>query len=160
MGYRDHYIVDGGKSRIILSALVSPASIMDNTPLLDLIDWTCSRWSLEPKIAVGDAKYGTVSNIVGLEERGIKAYLSTSDLSKRSEYYSSDQFQYYIVNDQYSCPQNHVLPLRSRCKSEEKFVYRADAKVFDACPVKIECTGSKSGQSIFRYFHQEYIEKV
>jgi len=41
--YRDHYIGDGGKARIILSALVSPASIMDNTPLLDLVDWTCSR---------------------------------------------------------------------------------------------------------------------
>jgi hypothetical protein len=38
LGYRDHYIVDGGKARIILSALVAPASIMDNTPLLDLID--------------------------------------------------------------------------------------------------------------------------
>ena len=88
LGYRDHYIVDGGKARIILSALVSPASIMDNTPLLDSIDWTCSRWSIEPKIAVGDAKYGTVPNIVGLEERGIRAYLPTPDLSKRSEYYS------------------------------------------------------------------------
>ena len=29
---------------------------MDNAPLLDLLDWTCSRWELEPKIAVGDAK--------------------------------------------------------------------------------------------------------
>jgi transposase len=56
LGFRDHYIVDGGKARIILSALVSPTSIMDNTPLLDLVDWTCSRWLLEPKIAVGDAK--------------------------------------------------------------------------------------------------------
>ena len=27
LGYRDHYIVDGGKSRIILSALVAPATI-------------------------------------------------------------------------------------------------------------------------------------
>ena len=28
-----------------------------------------------PKIAVGDTTYGTVPNIVGLEERGIRAYL-------------------------------------------------------------------------------------
>jgi transposase len=160
LGYRDHYIVDGGKARIILSALVAPASIMDNTPLLDLLDWTCSRWKLEPKIAAGDAKYGTVPNIVGLEKRGIKAYLPTPDLSKRSEYYSSDQFQYDVENDQYICPQNHVLPLWSRRKSEENYVYRADVKVCDACPVKGECTGSKSGRHIFRSFHQEYIDKV
>lgn len=35
LGYHDHYVVDGGKAWIILSALVTPASIMDNTPLLD-----------------------------------------------------------------------------------------------------------------------------
>jgi len=65
--YRDHYVVDGGKARIILSALVTPASIMDNTPMLDLVDWVKSRWQFDLKLAVGDAKYGTVKNIVGLE---------------------------------------------------------------------------------------------
>ena len=44
LGYREHYVVDGGKARIILSALVTPASIMDNSSLLDLVDWVCSRW--------------------------------------------------------------------------------------------------------------------
>jgi len=39
LSYRDHYVVDGGKARIILSALVTPASITDNTPMLDLLDW-------------------------------------------------------------------------------------------------------------------------
>lgn len=36
LGYHTHYVVDGGKARIILAALVTPASIMDNTPMLDL----------------------------------------------------------------------------------------------------------------------------
>ncbi len=30
----------------------------------------------------------------------------------------------------------------------------------DACLVKDECTGSKSGRHIFRSFHQAYIDKV
>jgi hypothetical protein len=67
---------------------VFPASILDNTPLLDLVDWKGSRLELEPKIAVGDAKYSPVPKIVGFEERGIKDYLPTPDLIKRSEYYS------------------------------------------------------------------------
>jgi len=152
LGYRDHYIVDGGKARIILSALVAPASIMDNTPLLDLVDWTCSRWQLEPKIAVGDAKYGTVPNIVGLEERGIKAYLPIPDLSNRSEYYSSDFFQYDAEQDQYICPKQHKLPLWSRRKSEEKFVYRAVTEVCNACPVKVECTRQQEWSAYFPVF--------
>jgi len=65
LGYRDHYVVDGGKARIILSALVTPASIMDNTPMLDLVRYVCSKWKIQPKQATGDAKYGTVPNIVG-----------------------------------------------------------------------------------------------
>ena len=105
LGYRDHYVVDEGKARIILSALVTPASITDNTPLLDLVDWVCSRWKIQPKIAVGDTKYGTVPNIVGLEERGIQAYLPTSDFSQRTMYYSAKLFQYDAEKDQNICPQ-------------------------------------------------------
>ena len=75
LGYHDHYVVDGGKARIILAALVTPASVMDNTPMLGLARWVRFRWHLRPEIAVGDAKYGTVANIVGLEQDGIRAYL-------------------------------------------------------------------------------------
>ncbi len=45
LGYRDHYVVDGCKARIILSTLVTPASIMDNTPMLDMIHWACANTS-------------------------------------------------------------------------------------------------------------------
>jgi len=43
--------------------------ITDNTPILDLVDWICSRWKIKPKLAVGDARYGTTPNIVGFEKR-------------------------------------------------------------------------------------------
>ena len=122
LGYHDHYVVDGGKARIILSALTTPASIMDNTPMLDLVDWVCSRWRLTPKIAVADAKYGTVPNIVGLEERGIKAFLPIPDLSKRNNYYPRTRFDYDVENDQYICPQGQPLPLHSRRQTEQVLV--------------------------------------
>src|SRR5262249_6504736 len=61
LGYHTHYVVDGGKARIILAALVTPASVMDNTPMLDLERWVRFRWHVKPAIAVGDTKYGTVS---------------------------------------------------------------------------------------------------
>jgi transposase len=160
LGYRDHYVVDGGKARIILSALVTPASIMDNTPILDLIDWVRSRWRLAPKLAVGDSKYGTMPNIVGLEERGIKAYLPTSDFSNRTKYYPTKLFQYDSENDHYVCPQGQILPLTSRRYTEQVILYRAKASVCNACPVKSKCTGSKSGRHIFRSFFHEYLDKA
>jgi transposase len=160
LGYRDHYVVDGGKARIILSALVTPASIMDNTPILDLVDWVCSRWRIKPKIAVGDTQYGTVPNIVGLEERGIKAYLPTSDFSQRTKYYAAKLFQYDSEKDHYVCPQGQILPLTSRRKTEQVILYCAKASVCNACPVKSKCTGSKSGRHIFRSFFHEYLDKA
>ena len=160
LGYRDYYVIDGSKARIILSALVTTASVMDNTPMLDLVDWVCSQWQLAPKIAAGDAKYGTVPNIAGLEERGFTAYVPIPDLSNRTGYYPPESFAYVIEQDHFTCPQNHKLPLVIRRKSEEKSVYRAKAKVYNACPAQERCTGSKSGRHIFRSFHQEHIDKV
>lgn len=36
LGYHTHYVVDGGKRRIILAVLVTPGEVMDNQPMLDL----------------------------------------------------------------------------------------------------------------------------
>jgi len=37
LGYQDHYVVDGGRARIILTALVTPAEVQENQPALDLL---------------------------------------------------------------------------------------------------------------------------
>jgi transposase len=159
MGYSDHYVVDGGKQRIILHALVTPASIMDNTPLLDLVRWVCARWQLYPKRATGDTKYGTIPNIVGLEQMGIRAYLPTPDFSHRTKFYPAELFEYDAKHD-VRLPQGQMLRLSSRRKSEQVYVYAADAAVCDTCPVKKECTDSKSGRHIFRSFFQEDLDRV
>src|SRR4029450_12927786 len=128
----DHYVVDGGKARIILSALVTPASITDNTPLLDLVDWVRSGGMIDPKLAVGDSTYGTVPNIVGLEQRGIRAYLPAADFSQRTEYYPAKLFRYDAEKDHYICPQGQILPLVSRRTSEQVLIYKSNAEVCNA----------------------------
>jgi DDE family transposase len=101
-----------------------------------------------------------VPNIVGLEERGIKAYLPTSDFSQRTKYYSAKLFRYDSEKDQYVCPQGQILQLTSRRNTEQVILYRAKASVCNACPVKGQCTGSKSGRHIFRSFFQEVLDKA
>ncbi len=75
LGYHTHYAVDGGKTRIILKALVTPAEVQDNQPMLDLLWRVCFRWHLRPKQITGDTKYGTIENIVAVEQQGIRAYV-------------------------------------------------------------------------------------
>jgi hypothetical protein len=160
IGYHDHYVVDGGKARIILAALVTPSSIMDNTPMLDLARWVRFRWRLKSKIAVGDTKYGTIANIVGPEQDGIRAYLPRPDNSRRTGRYPPERFHYDTERNLYICPQGQEIPLWSRRKSEQVFVYRADATICDACPVKAKCTRSNSSRHIFRSFFQGHLERV
>src|SRR5688572_16061871 len=74
LGYRLHYGVDRGRARIILSCLVTPSSIQDNTPMLDLAWWAMFRWQLPLKMIVGDTRYGTIDNVVAVEAQGIQAF--------------------------------------------------------------------------------------
>ncbi len=46
LGYHTQYVVDGGKARIILAALVTPSEVMENQPMLDLLWQSRFRWRL------------------------------------------------------------------------------------------------------------------
>lgn len=54
--YHDHYVVDGGKARIILTTLVTPAEVQDNQPAVDLLWRTRCRWKVRPRPMTGDTK--------------------------------------------------------------------------------------------------------
>jgi transposase len=49
LGYHDHYVVDGGKARIVLAALVTPADVMENQPMQDLLWRVRFRRKLRPR---------------------------------------------------------------------------------------------------------------
>ena len=46
LGYHDHYVVDGGKRRMILAALVTPADVMESQAMRDLLWRVCFRRKL------------------------------------------------------------------------------------------------------------------
>src|SRR3954463_8562741 len=83
LGYQDHYLVDGGRARIILAALVAPAEVQENQPALDLLWWTRFRWKLWPRQVTGDSKYGTRENIAAIEREQIRAYFPLSAVGRR-----------------------------------------------------------------------------
>ncbi len=118
------------------------------------------RFSLRGHSGSGGSCEFTMPNIVGLEERGIKAYLPTSDFSQRNRYYPAKLFRYDRRKDRYICPQGQSLPFRNRRMTEQVIVYRANPKICNVCPVKSECTGSRSGRFIFRSFFQKQLDKA
>jgi transposase len=161
LGYHDHYVVDGGKRRIILAALVTPADVMENVPMQDLLWRVCFRRKLHPRQVTGDTTYGTAENIVALEDAGIRAYVPLPDLgSRRPGIFAQADFFYDAERDEYACPQHHPLKRETAKYGEEVVVYRAHAATCNACPVKGACTESEHGRIVQRSFHADYLEKV
>ena len=160
LGYHDHYVVDGGKQRIILAALATPADVMENTPMLDLLWRVRFRWRLRPKRAIGDTTYGTAENIRTLEEAGIRAYVPLPDWEQRTPYYGARHFSYDAERDEYRCPQGHPLRRHTVDHQAEAVRYRAAAALCNACPVKPACTASSHGREVARSFHAAYLERV
>jgi transposase len=159
-GYHDHYAVDGGKDRIILGVLVTPADVMENQPFLDLLWRVRFRWQLRPRQATGDTTYGTVENIVALEDQGIRAYVPLPDFDQRTPFYGATRFTYDPERDEYRCPQDHRLRRRKAKYTEEVVVYQAEAATCAACPVRAACTTSDAGRQVKRSFYAEYLERV
>ena len=160
LGYQTHYVVDGGKSRIIMNVLVTPAEVMENQPMLDLLWRTRFRWKLRPHQVTGDTKYGTEENIVAIEDQHIRAYVPLPDNDHRTEFFCSDRFRYEAERDVYICPAGKELHFFRAHSTERQLRYRARAKDCNHCPLKAQCTISNQGRSLCRSVHEDYLDRV
>jgi transposase len=160
MGYHTHYVVDGGKSRIILNVLVTPSEVMDNQPMLDLLWRTRFRWKLWPRQVTGDRKYGTEDNLVAIESQHIRAYIPLPDMDHRTEFLSSQEFTYDTERDIYVCPAGKELRFDRSHSTERSRRYRARAKDCNHCPLKAKCTTSKQGRSLCRSVDEACLDRV
>jgi transposase len=161
LGYQTHYVVDGGKARVILNALVTPSEVNENRPMLDLLWRTCFRWRLRPHHATADAMYGTRQNVAALERSGVRAYVGmpTREFSNK-RHFPVGVFRYHSEKDAYTCPANEPLPFRTQDSTSKRRLYRADAKTCNACAQKKECTDSGRGRTVWRHFDEDYFDRL
>jgi len=160
LGSHTHYIVDGGKARIILAALVTPSEVMENQPVLDLLWRTRFRWKLHPRQFTGDTTYGTAENIVALEEQHIRAYVPLPDFDQRTEFFGQRDFRYDAEHDVYICPNGAQLHHSPSGSTESYKLYWAKAKTCNTCLLKAQCTTSSRGRRLSRHMDEAYFERV
>jgi transposase len=160
LGYHTHYVVDGGKARIILQALVTLSEVQDNQPMLDLLWRVCFRWRLHPKQVTGDTKYGTIENLKAMEDAGMRAYIPLRNFEDSRGVFGKQRFVYEAEADQYRCPQGEVLRLRAHYYTEGMKFYCANSTICNGCALKSQCTTTETGREIRRYFDEEYVELV
>ncbi len=160
LGYHTHYVVDGGKARIILAALVTPSEVMENQPMLDLLWHTRFRWHLWPHHVTGDTTYGTLDNIVAIERADIRAYLPLRDANKRDPLFDRSAFTYDAALDSYRCPRGETLRVVGHSYTERTIRYQAPAAACNACPLKADCTTGRHGRQVYRNFDEAYLDRV
>jgi transposase len=160
LGYHTHYVVDGGKARVILAALVPPSEVMENQPMLDLLWHTRFRWRAWPHHVTADTTYGTLANIVAIEDAHIRAYLPVRDANKREPLFGQRAFSYDADRDVYRCPQGETLRVTGHSYTERTIRYQAPAAACDACPVKARCTTGAHGRQVYRNFDEAYLDRV
>lgn len=160
LGYHVHYVVDGGKGRIILGVLVTPSEVMENQPMLDLFWRTQFRWRVRPRQVTGDTTYGTLEIIRAVETAHIHAYVPLADPGDRNPLLGLSQFHYDPERDVYLCPRNEVLAYRYTRHAVQLRVYRADAATCNVCPLQASCTTSRHGRTIHRSLDEHYLARV
>jgi hypothetical protein len=160
LGYQTHYVVDGGKRRIIVGVLVAPGEVMENQPMLDLLWRVCFRWKLRQRQVTGDTTYGTMANIQAMEDMGIRAYVPLPDWEQQRPYFGPAKFRYDAERDVYVCPQGRPLRRYHVEYTQQKVEYRGDPAICNACPLKAQCTPSDHGRGVHRHFAEPYLERV
>lgn len=88
---------------------MTPAEVQDNQPAIDLLWRTRFRWKLQPRLVIGDSKYGTVENIVAIEDQHLRAYLPLSAAGQSADVFDEHDFRYDASADAYRCPGDKVL---------------------------------------------------
>jgi transposase len=160
LGYQDHYVVDGGKARIILAALVAPAEVQENQPALDLLWRARFRWKLRPRQVTGDTKYGTTENVVAIEAQGIRAYVPLSEAGQRPGLFRDHNFTYDADTDTCRCPGGATLRFLSQSDATHRRIYQAPARACAACALRAQCTTSPRGRRVSRDLDETSLERV
>jgi transposase len=160
LGYYTHYVVDGGKSRIILNALVTPFEVTENAPMLDLLWRTSFRWKIGPRQVTGDTAYGTTENIAAVERAGIRAYVPLTGAGKARPYFSKEEFAYDSQQDLYQCPAGEILKPKTFRAARNQVLYKTEPGTCDSCSMRAQCTDNKTGRQVLRHRDERYVDRV
>jgi transposase len=160
LGYYTHYVVDGGKARIILNALVTPFEVTENAPMLDLLWRTSFRWKIAPRQVTGDTAYGTTENIAAVERAGIRAYVPLTGAGKARPYFSKEEFAYDPEQDLYQCPAGEILRPKTFRAARNQIVYKTEPGTCDSCSMRPQCTDNKTGRQVLRHRDERYVDRV
>ena len=157
--YKIHRGVDE-KAEVITTTEVTTGMVNEAHRLASLIDSHQENTTRPATTVVADTKYGTVDNYLTCHDRNIHAHMP--DLKTRQDaaglrkgIFPEEAFFYDPATDTYRCPGNQVLKRRKQKKKRKAFEYGISPRTCMSCPLRDQCTRSKTGRTIKRHLRQD-----
>lgn len=157
--YLDHRTVDG-KHGIIVDTYTTPGNVNDSQPYIHRLDHTLAQFNLNP-IAVGiDAGYFTAPVAESLERRSILGVFGYRRPSRTKNTFKKKHFTYDKKTDTYRCPKGQTLIYKTTTRAGYR-TYHSDPKQCAFCPVRNDCTQSKTMQKVItRHLYTDAVERA
>lgn len=160
--YHHHRAVDDAHG-VITAVETTPGSIAENKKLLPLIEQHRANTQKKVEIAVADHKYGTSENYIACQQQDIRTHLGDmlSQQNKQANgIFPDSDFKYQPQKDAYLCPGGKELVPRRLNVARRTMEYYVPGRGCLKCPLREQCTRSKTGRTLQRHQHQELLDKA
>jgi transposase len=157
--YHHHRAVDDAQG-VITAVETTSGSIAENQKLGGLMEQHRQNTGRQLKTVVADHKYGTAENFVHCHAQGVVTHLGDAK-AKRGKVegiFSEEQFCYQPAADTYLCPAGQSLRRRRYVRRQRVWEYAAEPSVCAGCPLRAQCTRSKTARTISRHEQAEVLE--
>lgn len=158
--YKHHRAVDD-RCGVITAVVTTPGDIPEPAQTLPLIAQHEQTTRCAAAAVVADQQYGTIANYRDLQHRGLATHMAPM----RSRHTDSDlipreRFVYDSEQNLYTCPAGQTLHPRRFNERRQATEYATRQGVCAACPLRAQCTRSKSGRTLMRHHEHELIARA
>lgn len=108
---------------------------------------------------VADKGYGNTTQILNIEDKGKECFVPLVTTSREKEEAKGLVFTYNKQSNTYTCPQGkELIQYQKNFKHNGAIYNRYKCSECDGCPIRGECTKSKTGRTYKRNVNQEKID--
>ena len=162
--YKIHRTVDE-RAEVITATDVTTGETNEAHLLTTLIDQHEVNTGKQVKTAVADSKYGTIDNYLACHDRNIAPHFDSFDKGhkgsgRRKGIFEPSDFVYKPDKDHFICPAGNILEPRKFKTKRNQYEYSLPATVCNNCPLKPQCTRSKTGRTLKRHLRQDDLDKM
>jgi hypothetical protein len=157
--YKHHRMIDD-RCGVITALATTPGDVAEPAQVTPLLAQHAKNTAREAGALVADRGYGTVDTYCDLIAQGVRPHMTPMQPAghKSEGLFTKDNFRYDESNDVYVCPVGHRLKPRRFHERRQMTDYVADKKVCAQCPLRAECTKSKTGRSVARHWREQDLE--